>query len=105
MIDAPWSHPYGTRQEVETPHRALDPIKGINDLVRILRYAEYRDEGASFELIQKLGVPQPSAAVTELRRCGYKIEELGSGPERKMRLTETPGVGAKRRKAAQTRLV
>jgi len=89
----------------ESPQRALDPIEGISDLVRILRYAEYRDDGCSFELIQRLGVPQPSAAVIELRRRGYKIEELGSGPERKMRLMETPGVGAKRRKAAQTRLV
>ena len=86
------------------PQRALEPIEGISDLVRILRYAEYRDDGCSFELIQKLGVPQPSAAVIELRRRGYKIEEIGVGRERKMRLTETPGVGAKRRKRAHLRL-
>jgi Helix-turn-helix domain len=87
------------------PQRALDPIEGIGDLVRILRYAEYRDDGCSFELVQKLGVPQPSAAVIELRRRGYKIEEIGEGPERTMRLLETPGVGSKRRKRQQLRIV
>jgi hypothetical protein len=85
--------------------RALEPIEGIGDLVRILRYEEYRKDGCSFELIKKLGVPQPSAAVIELRSRGYEIEEMGEGQHRKMRLVSTPGAGAKRRKAAQTRLV
>ena len=85
--------------------RALAPSEGIGDLVRILRFEEYREDGCSFELIKKLGIPQSSAAVIDLRSRGYEIEEIGEGAERKMRLVSTPGVGAKRRKKQQMRLV
>lgn len=89
-------------QEVTT--RALDPIETGTDLVRILKYKEYRKDGIEFTVLQGLGLPFPEAAAIELRRRGYGIEVSGTGGARKLRLKSTPAQGAARRKRSQLTL-
>lgn len=84
--------------------RALEPIETATDLVRILKYAEYRENGVEFSLLQSLGLHFPEAAAVELRRRGYGIEVRGTGGARRLRLKSTPAQGAARRKREQGQL-
>jgi hypothetical protein len=58
---------------------AFEQIETMTDLVRLLKLKDCRDNGVPFERLMRLGVPQPSAAVIELRRRGYEVEEIGTG--------------------------
>jgi hypothetical protein len=65
--------------EQQQSERVLDPIETATDLVRILKYQEYRKEGIAFARLQSLGLLFPEAAAIELRRRGYGIEVSGTG--------------------------
>ncbi|HET7455413.1 MAG TPA: hypothetical protein VFJ76_07830 [Solirubrobacterales bacterium] len=83
---------------------AIEPIKTLGDLVRTLRYKDVCEDGLEERHFTDNGLLIEPAAVA-LRSRGYKVEVFHDGETRRLRLLETPDVGAKRRKEAQTRLV
>lgn len=68
----------------EADTASLPQIETRTDLMKILRLKVYREKGCPFDLLVRLGLPMPEAAVVELTRKGY---ELGNRRRKRRQLS------------------
>lgn len=78
--------------------QAIEPIETLGDLVKVLKSPECRKDGLHESVLKENGILSAEVAAVGLRQRGYKVEVFAN----RIKLLETPGIGVKRRKKAQT---